>query len=94
MNLPKLEIKCPECKGEKYFYSQAWADHWTKAEDRRDELTEQGIEYYKAVLQAEKELRDEKPEEPQELVCGECEGKGTILTAEGIEIMRIVRKYW
>jgi hypothetical protein len=96
MQLPILEKQCPECKGEKYYYNPIWKEYWEMVENRRDELIkEECLEYTEAFDRAEKQFIDKKPNnnEPEECFCSECEGKGTVLTDEGIEIMRIVKKY-
>lgn len=99
-DINKLEKVCPECNGEKIIYSLAWQKYFKemkKSEEylkiKFNKLIKEGKydknEYYVFV---EKEIPP--PQEPEEYSCPKCEGKGTVLTDEGVRLIGFIRKYW
>lgn len=93
MSLPNLEKQCPECEGSGFVHNKAWAEYFKRENELAQKFITQGLSEREAVIKAYEYMKDEQPNEPEELICCECEGRGTVLTEEGLSIISIVRKY-
>ncbi|MBI3941605.1 MAG: hypothetical protein HY326_01210 [Chloroflexi bacterium] len=78
LDLPTLEKNCEKCHGKGHVYNPAWVEYYAKLEDWA--LGEIGFE------------PPERPATPEQIICEECQGYGTILTNEGYQIMHIVER--
>lgn len=91
--LPVLEKQCPACKGSGFVHSEAWAEYFRRENELAQKYISQGLSKNEAVIKAYEDMKDEQPNEPEEPECCECDGRGTVLTDEGLKIISLVRKY-
>jgi uncharacterized protein YbaR (Trm112 family) len=92
----KLEVTCPKCKGNKFIENLEWQEYNNKEMELIKKYENQGFEpymYWPLVDKEMKELGYFEPEGPEEYPCPECEGRGTVLTEEGKQLISFIRKY-
>lgn len=95
--IEKYEIHCPHCH-----YGRIPNSFWQELFKQEEELIRKyeghGMEFHSARNKAWEELRPEydaleKAQEPVEMVCPECEGKGVLLTEDGKELISFIRRH-
>lgn len=91
INVKELTKVCPGCNGEKWLQDVEWVEWNKKLTKREEELKLEGKSFIGARDQAIEEL--EMPDCPEEHPCGECDGKGEVLTDQGVEVIHFVRKW-
>jgi len=79
--------------GNKIVQSQAWQNYFKKENELKAKYASEGMEELEADFKAWEDMKPFQPDEPEEHECVECEGRGTIPTAEGLELLRFIRKY-
>ena len=90
--ITKYEKPCSDCDNG-YIQSLAWQNHFRELEKLRNKYEKQGMTFHEADERAWEELRHLEPDEPEEDVCSECEGKGVLPTEEGRELLIFIGRY-
>jgi len=91
--MTKYEIVCSECKGEGRIQNEEWQEYFRKENELKEKFISEGIDEINAERKAWEEMWHLHPDEPEEYCCGECDGRGTIPTKEGLELLIFIRKY-
>lgn len=96
IDLAKLEKICPECDGSGYIGDPEWNEYLKKEIEIIKKYETQGLkpdEYWPKVKTEMEKLGYFEPDGPEEYECPDCEGRGTVLTEEGMALIDFVKKY-
>ncbi|NNG67319.1 hypothetical protein [Caldanaerobacter subterraneus] len=96
----KLEEECDLCKGQGKITHPDWLEYWDIYMSKKKEIEKnrpnlRWTEIDNAVkAELEKIGVTEPLDEPEEIVCPVCNGKGDVLTAHGKTLLYVLKKHW
>lgn len=95
-----LEEECHLCKGTGKITHPQWDEYWNMYFLKKAEIEGENPnlrwEEIQSITKAELEKMGvtEPLDEPEEIVCPVCDGKGNVLTAHGKTLLYILKKHW
>lgn len=93
IDINKLEQVCTECGGTGLTTHPEWNAYWERQTEIKEEYKGKGLSEEDAFYKAGEDVSAEEPSVPEEMQCGLCDGKGTMLTQEGNKLMDFVRRH-
>lgn len=84
MDLPDLDVECPECSGAGAVQSEEWRAWWGRYHAAYNEPTAGPA---RDEIERANEAAGPEPEGPEEVTCGVCEGRQRVPTEDGDRLL-------
>lgn len=88
----QVEHRCVLCQATGKVYSQAWAE-WNAVFDLRQKDLGQPFHLWPEELKLDFDATNPQPEESEEHLCPDCDGKGVQLTRDGQALIDFITRH-